>query len=165
MNKIANLELNDIQSGAVRPRPTPYAATYLLLRIDDRRVGREFLRRASEAVASAADPASPVADTWISVGLTYQGLKALGVPEASLHSFAPEFKLGMAARSSFVGGHRGERAGKLGKAPGNLGCSRGAHRDLAECGTTGVSVRTGQGHTPGLDRGGSDLAPGLLRAA
>lgn len=103
MDKIAKLELNDIQSGAVRPRPTPYAATYLLLRIDDRKAGREFLRRASEAVATAADPASPVADTWISVGLTYQGLKALGVPEASLDSFAPEFKQGMASRARLLG--------------------------------------------------------------
>ena len=116
MDKIATLELNDIQSGAVRPRPTPYAATYLLLRIDDRKAGREFLRRASAAVASAAHPASPVADTWISVGLTYQGLKALGVPEASLDSFAPEFKQGMAARARFLG-DTGKAGRKIGKSP------------------------------------------------
>jgi len=30
------LELDDIQSGVLRPRPTPYAATYIGLRIDDR---------------------------------------------------------------------------------------------------------------------------------
>ena len=40
------LELDDIQSGVLRPRPTPYAATYILLRIDDRAHGRELMRRA-----------------------------------------------------------------------------------------------------------------------
>ena len=30
------LELDDIQSGVLRPRPTPYVATYIALRIDDR---------------------------------------------------------------------------------------------------------------------------------
>jgi hypothetical protein len=28
------LELDDIQSGVLRPRPTPYVATYVLFRID-----------------------------------------------------------------------------------------------------------------------------------
>jgi hypothetical protein len=28
------LELDDIQSGVLRPRPTPYAATYIVFRID-----------------------------------------------------------------------------------------------------------------------------------
>jgi len=31
------LELDDIQSGVLRPRPTPYAATYIVFRIDARR--------------------------------------------------------------------------------------------------------------------------------
>jgi hypothetical protein len=30
------LELDDIQSGVLRPRPSPYAATYLLFSIDER---------------------------------------------------------------------------------------------------------------------------------
>jgi len=30
------LELDDIQSGALYERPSPYVGTYLLLRIDDR---------------------------------------------------------------------------------------------------------------------------------
>ena len=47
------LELDDIQSGILRPRPTPYAATYLLVRIDDPIAGRKLMQRASEVVASA----------------------------------------------------------------------------------------------------------------
>ena len=97
------LELDDIQSGVLRPRPTPYAATYILLRIDDRKAGRELLRRASEVVTSAANPASATADTGVSVALTYHGLEALGVPQDSLDSFAWEFRQGMAARAKELG--------------------------------------------------------------
>jgi Dyp-type peroxidase family len=103
MSNAAKLELDDIQSGAVRPRPTPYAATYLLFRIEDRQAGREFLRRAGTVVASAAHPSSPAADTWVSVALTYQGLVALGVPGDALGSFPPEFRQGMAARAAVLG--------------------------------------------------------------
>lgn len=39
------LELDDIQAAALQPRPIPYAGFYLALRIDDRRQGRELLRR------------------------------------------------------------------------------------------------------------------------
>ena len=36
----------------------------------------------------------------MSAALTYQGLKALGVPQDSLDSFSPEFQEGMAARAA-----------------------------------------------------------------
>ena len=97
------LELADIQSGVLRPRPTPYAATYIVFRIDDRKAGRELMRRASAVVTSAANPTSPVADTWVSVALTFQGLRALGVPAESLDSLAWEFRQGMAARAKELG--------------------------------------------------------------
>ena len=97
------LELDDIQSGVLRPRPTPYAAVYVLFRIDERKAGRELIRRIHPVVASAAHPASPVGDTWVSVALSFQGLIALGVPTASLDSFSPEFQHGMAARAAVLG--------------------------------------------------------------
>ncbi|WP_437930972.1 Dyp-type peroxidase [Sorangium sp. So ce291] len=97
------LELDDIQSGVLRPRPSPYVATYLLLRIDDRKAGRELMRRLSNVVASAAHRESPAADTWVSASLTFQGLKALGVPQESLDSFAWEFQQGMVARARHLG--------------------------------------------------------------
>jgi len=99
----AGLELDDIQSGVLRPRPTPYAATYILVRVDDRKGGRELIRRASAVVTSAANPERPGADTWVSVALTYHGLRALGVPEDSLDSFDWEFRQGMAARAKELG--------------------------------------------------------------
>ena len=97
------LELEDIQSGVLRPRPTPYVATYIGFRIDDRKTGRALMGRISQAVTSAANPTSPLADTWVSVAITYQGLKALGVPQSSLESFSWEFRQGMAARASELG--------------------------------------------------------------
>ena len=93
------LELDDIQSGALRPRPSPFAATYIILRIDDRKAGRELMRRLGNAVASAAHPQSPARDTWVSAALSFAGLRALGVPQASLDTFPPQFVQGMAARA------------------------------------------------------------------
>ena len=97
------LELDDIQSGVLRPRPTPYVATYIAFRIDDRKAGQELMRRVSQVVTSAANPNSPLADTWVSVALTHKGLEALGVPQESLESFSWEFRQGMAARAKDLG--------------------------------------------------------------
>src|SRR3954465_3505764 len=98
-----NLELEDIQSGALHERPSPYVGRYVLLRIDDRAAGRELVRRLHEVVDSGVPTADPARDAWITVAFTYHGLKALGVPQASLDSFAPEFREGMAARAEVLG--------------------------------------------------------------
>ena len=97
------LALEEIQSGVLRSRPTPYAATYILLRVDDAAAGRAVIGRLADVVASAADASSPAGDAWVSVALTYQGLKALGVPQSSLDSFSWEFRQGMAARAKALG--------------------------------------------------------------
>lgn len=97
------LELDDIQNGVLRPRPTPYHAIYLIFRIDDRRGGREMMRRLSGVVAAAANLSSPAGDAWVSAALSFKGLEALGVPQASLDSFPAEFRQGMAARASLLG--------------------------------------------------------------
>ena len=97
------LDLNDIQRGVLRPRPAPYAATYVLLRIDDRNGGRELMRRLRSVVDSAAPLGNSDNDTWVSVALSYQGLKALHVPQATLDSFSIEFRQGMAARAESLG--------------------------------------------------------------
>jgi Dyp-type peroxidase family len=97
------LELDDIQSGALHERPSPYVGTYLLVRVDDRRAGRQMLRRLQPALDSGRPSSDPANDAWISVAFTYQGLKALGVPPDSLASFAPEFQQGMAARAEQLG--------------------------------------------------------------
>src|SRR3954465_11600975 len=99
----ASLELDDIQSGALHERPSPYVGRYLLLRIDDRAAGRELVRRLHDVVDSGTPSTDSARDAWITAAFTYQGLKALGVPQASLDSFAPEFREGMAARAAHLG--------------------------------------------------------------
>ncbi len=96
------LELEDIQAGALIERPSPYVGTHLLLRIEDRADGRELVRRLRGIVSHAAVGGKPD-DTSLTVAFTYQGLKALGVPQSSLDSFAPEFREGMAARAAVLG--------------------------------------------------------------
>src|SRR3954469_21055619 len=103
MEPTTELELDDIQSGVLRPRPTPYAATYIAFRIDDRKAGRELMRRVSKVVTSAANPKGPLADVSVSVALTCKGLEALGVPPESIDSLSWEFRQGMAARASELG--------------------------------------------------------------
>jgi Dyp-type peroxidase family len=61
------------------------------------------MRRLSTVVASAGHPESPARDTWVSASLSFQGLKALGVSQASLDSFPAQFQQGMAARAKAVG--------------------------------------------------------------
>ena len=97
-----HLELDDIQAGALFERPSPYVGTYLLLRIADRADGRELVRRLHR-IATSSRTSDSGDDTSLTVGFTYRGLEALGVPQTSLDSFAPEFREGMAARAAAAG--------------------------------------------------------------
>src|SRR4051812_15768809 len=110
------LELSEIQSGVLRPRPTPYAATYILLRIDDRSDGRALLGRLCDVATPASNPDRPGRDSWVSVSITFEGMKALGVPKASLDSFSWEFRQGMTARARALGDD-GESAPEHWEAP------------------------------------------------
>ena len=59
------LELDDIQSGVLRPCPTPYVATYIVLRIDNRAAGRELMRRVSTIVTPARTRTPAAAQTSV----------------------------------------------------------------------------------------------------
>lgn len=96
------LDLSELQSGILHPRPSPYVGTYVVFRVDDRRDGRAFLGRLGRSIASAAEW-SALANAWLTVAITYQGLRAIGVPQDSLESFPAEFKEGMAARAELLG--------------------------------------------------------------
>ncbi len=97
------IEIDDIQSGALHHRPSPYVGVFLFLRIDNPQVGREMLTQLLPAIDGGLPSPDPDQDTWVAVALTYQGLKALGVPQASLDSFPIEFQQGMAARAAELG--------------------------------------------------------------
>ena len=87
-----------------------------MLRIDNRAAGRELVRRLIPVVDSGRPSSDPAHDAWITVAFTYQGLEALGVPQDSLDSFAPEFRQGMAARASRARRRRREQPRELGAA-------------------------------------------------
>src|ERR1700675_2701153 len=101
-DNIPGLEVSDIQATVLRPRPSPYRGEYVILRIDDAVQGREMLRRIIPHVATADDWWLPTLPGWLGIAFTYQGLKALGVAQASLDSFPEEFREGMAARASIL---------------------------------------------------------------
>ena len=100
----SSLELDDIQGGALHERPSPVRRH---LPAAAHRRPRRRPRAGPAAAPASSTPAArrPTrrADAWITVAFTYHGLKALGVPQASLDSFAPEFRQGMAARAAELG--------------------------------------------------------------
>ncbi|MEU7908914.1 Dyp-type peroxidase [Actinoplanes sp. NPDC049118] len=97
------IEIDDIQSGALRPRPVPYEGRFMFLRVDDRHAGRTLLRRLLPVVGGGLADPDPSRDAWVSVAFTYSGLRALGVPQESLDSFSEPFREGMAARADRIG--------------------------------------------------------------
>jgi Dyp-type peroxidase family len=97
------LQLDQIQGFVLRTRPSPYVGTYILLRFDESGAGRQLMGRLAELVDSAANWWQPTLPALLNVGLTYQGLQALGVPSTSLNSFPEAFRQGMAARAELVG--------------------------------------------------------------
>jgi Dyp-type peroxidase family len=99
---IPPIELNDIQATVLRPRPSPYKGEYVVLRIDDAVQGREMLRRIIPYVAPAEEWWVPSIPAWLGIAFSYQGLKALGLPQASLDSFPEEFRQGMAGRAEIL---------------------------------------------------------------
>lgn len=104
------LDLYDIQGDVVRPYGRfgfPFAR-YVFFNIRDGQKGRAFLGAVAAKVTSAAtwgvgpDPIpKPLATT--NVALTWQGLKNLGLPQASLSGFPEEFVMGMKARKDILG--------------------------------------------------------------
>src|SRR5215467_13076684 len=96
------LDLQEIQATVLRLRPAPYFGTHLLFRVDDAASGRKFLRRLAPHVDSAADWWK-AEDPWLALGISYAGLKAVGLPEDSLKTFPEAFRAGMAARSEQLG--------------------------------------------------------------
>jgi deferrochelatase/peroxidase EfeB len=106
----AVLDLFDIQGEVTRPyvRFGFPVSRYLFLQVADGERGREFVGKLTSKVTTAANwntgknaIAMPKATTNIS--FTYLGLKALGVPRASLVDFPPEFSAGMKARREILG--------------------------------------------------------------
>ena len=80
-----------------------------------------MLRRILPHVAPAEEWWVPSLPGWLGIAFTFEGLKALGVPQASLDSFPIEFRQGMAARAAILHDFGCQCAREL-------GASRSAHR-------------------------------------
>ena len=108
----ATLDLHDIQGNLVKAYPRfglPKARNFFL-RVHEAAAGRAFVKRVTEIVTTSAPwvaaarrggEAPPAVTT--NLAFTFDGLRRLGVPQASLQSFPPEFAMGMRARQTILG--------------------------------------------------------------
>jgi Dyp-type peroxidase family len=95
------LDFPNIQGFVVRGYRLP-AAGYMFLRIDDGATARGFLGEFIPQVITA-ERWDVKPESGINIAFSYEGLRALGVPEASLAAFPAEFRGGMASRAELLG--------------------------------------------------------------
>jgi deferrochelatase/peroxidase EfeB len=105
-----NLDLDNVQGNILRGyRGGLGCVRHLLLEVTDRALARRFLARS--AAGDAPDvPAITRATRWaetpnstFNIGLTFAGLRALGLSQDMLDSFPTEFREGMARRALKLG--------------------------------------------------------------
>ncbi|HSY57667.1 MAG TPA: hypothetical protein VNY80_01930 [Steroidobacteraceae bacterium] len=98
------LELDDIQY-ILLTRVPALTGRYEFLSFQQPAQGRAWLEAIREKIPSAkavTDTVNPE-KRWVSVAFTWNGLRALGVDEASLATFPEELRQGMAARWQVLG--------------------------------------------------------------
>jgi deferrochelatase/peroxidase EfeB len=100
---VAALEFEDIQHFLMHRSPA-LAARYEFLTFRKPSAGRAWLRGITEKVTTAAAVQSGQLDArWVTVALSWNGIRALGLDDDSLASFPEEFRQGMAARAEILG--------------------------------------------------------------
>ena len=98
---MTDLDLDHIQGFVVRGYRLPLAG-FIFLRIDDASCAAAWIAEISNEVLTAA-PWSEKPSSGLNVAFSYAGLAALQLPGATLASFPPEFRDGMASRSEVLG--------------------------------------------------------------
>src|SRR6266581_7308794 len=98
------LEFDDIQHILLMRVPA-LTGRYEFLSFRNAIGGRTWLSAIREKVQSAAEVRASVEQEkrWVTVAFTWNGLRALGVDEASLATFPEEFRQGMVARAEMLG--------------------------------------------------------------
>jgi deferrochelatase/peroxidase EfeB len=98
------LDLDNIQHILVTRTPA-MTGRYEFLSFGNPAGGRAWLAELMDKVQSAADVRKTMDSEarWITLAFTWNGLRALGVPEDSLATFPDEFREGMAARADILG--------------------------------------------------------------
>ena len=104
---MSELDLADIQGLILRGYNMPYARLFVL-RVDSPAAAKRFL--GSLVDGASAGPQITSAAPWahkpacgVNLGLTFHGLRALGLPDASLASFPPEFAASPLGRADDLG--------------------------------------------------------------
>src|SRR5688572_31913479 len=87
------LDLEDIQHFLLM-RPRALAARYGFLTFRDAAQARQYVGKVAEYVGTGAKVAgaTEVDSRWVTMAFTWNGLRALGVDEASLATFPEEFR-------------------------------------------------------------------------
>jgi Dyp-type peroxidase family len=98
------LELDDIQHYLLT-RPRASIAGYNFITIQNAESGRKWLENLLDKVGTVNSVAagSETDMRWVTVAFTFNGLRKLGLDEASLATFPEPFKQGMAARAKMLG--------------------------------------------------------------
>src|SRR6516165_9604380 len=98
------LEFDDIQHILLMRVPA-LTGRYEFLSFRSADGGRAWLSAIRQKVQSAAEVRTSVESEkrWVTVAFTWNGLRALGVDEASLATFPDEFREGMVARAGMLG--------------------------------------------------------------
>ncbi|WP_341367675.1 hypothetical protein [Yoonia sp. BS5-3] len=103
-----NFDLADIQGNILRGYRRQFVR-HLVLEVSDLSAARQFLQAGVDG-GNADVPGITRGATWtvkpeycFNIGITYEGLRALGTPAAHLKTFPTEFKQGMAARAMKIG--------------------------------------------------------------
>lgn len=105
------LNLADIQGNVVRAygHSGYWYARYLFFRINDAANARRFLTSLADRITSSSyaapdrDTRQATPDASTNVAFTFEGLKAIELPAASLMGFPQEFAAGMRKRMSILG--------------------------------------------------------------
>ena len=98
------LELEDVQHYLLT-RPHATIAQYNFITFRTAEGGRKWINALADTVGTAKTvmAASDADMRWVSIALTFNGLRKLGVDEASLATFPEPFRQGMAARAQMLG--------------------------------------------------------------
>jgi Dyp-type peroxidase family len=98
------LEFDNIQHILLTRTPA-MTGRYEFMSFDDPAGGRAWLSELLPVVdsASAAIESMDATKRWVTLAFTWNGLRALGLPEESLATFPDEFREGMAARADILG--------------------------------------------------------------
>jgi len=98
------LELNDIQYILLSRAPA-LTGRYEFLTFGNAAGARKWLAAILDKVHSADEfsASAEIEKRWVTVAFTWNGLRALGVDEASLATFPEEFKQGMVRRAEILG--------------------------------------------------------------